>query len=75
MKYYLFCFRYQNKIDVSYYSYYLPLLFLWQAEEKKKLLRKHPFFRLTAVIASGKDLLAMDRGGELRVGGVFFPIW
>ena len=35
-----------------------------QADEKKKLLRKFPYFKITVVVGSGKDLIAMDRGGE-----------
>ena len=27
------------------------------------MLRKYPFFRLTVVVGSGRDLIAMDRGG------------
>ncbi len=34
-----------------------------QVEEKKKLLRKYPYFKLQINLLNGKDLLAMDRGG------------
>ena len=40
------------------------LYFHMQADEKKKLLRKFPYFKLTIVIGSGRDLIAMDRGGQ-----------
>ncbi len=39
-------------------------MLLFQMEEKKVELRKHPFFRIEASVGSGKGLLAMDRGGE-----------
>ena len=35
-----------------------------QAEEKKKMLRKYPFFKLEVIVGSGRDLIAMDRGGK-----------
>ena len=35
-----------------------------KAEEKKKMLRKYPFFKLEVVVGSGRDLIAMDRGGK-----------
>ena len=36
---------------------------LFQAEEKKKMLRKYPYFKIQAHLINGRDLLAMDRGG------------
>lgn len=39
----------------------------FQAEEKRIELRKHPYFRLDVVIASGKNLIAMDRGGTFTL--------
>ena len=29
------------------------------------MLRKFPFFKLEVVVGSGRDLIAMDRGGKL----------
>ena len=43
------------------YSASFPIL---KAEEKKKMLRKYPFFKLEVVAGSGRDLIAMDRGGK-----------
>ena len=37
-----------------------------KAEEKKKMLRKYPFFKLEVVVGSGRDLIAMDRGGKFH---------
>lgn len=34
-----------------------------QEAERKMEFRKHPYFKLDVVIASGKQLIAMDRGG------------
>ena len=36
-----------------------------QAEEKKKMLRMYPYFRLEIHLLQGNNLLAMDRGGKI----------
>ena len=44
-----------------------------QPEEKKKLLRKYPYFKLKVHLINGKDLLAMDRGGlQSKFKGILF---
>jgi hypothetical protein len=35
-----------------------------QPDEKKKMLRKFPYFKLEVMVYGGKELLAMDRGGK-----------
>ena len=45
-----------------------------KAEEKKKMLRKYPFFKLEVVVGSGRDLIAMDRGGKSYFMHLICPI-
>ena len=35
------------------------------------MLRKYPFFKLEVVVGSGRDLIAMDRGGKSFLGILF----
>ena len=56
------------KIMIYRFMYIIDIRFdpsvIMQAEEKKKMLRKYPFFKLEVIVGSGRDLIAMDRGGE-----------
>ena len=38
---------------------------VFQTEEKKKMFRKYPYFKLEVHIIKGEGLLAMDRGGKI----------
>ena len=43
-------------------SFQLPI---FQPDEKKKLFRKYPYFKLEVHVVKGDGLLAMDRGGTV----------
>ena len=53
-----------DNLNVQIFFNSIDLFF--QPEEKKKLLRKFSFFHLKVQVLSGKDLLAMDRGGKVH---------